>query len=203
MKTPRLAAALAGVALTGFVLACERGSAPSGPAASKADRIAPSFSTASSSEQKFRWDIVSLVAGSVGIASAKANDNSKITLTGSGTFETNDKDEVTGGGTWETFSSNGTSTGSGSYTVTGLVGFELAPGTLGGDTRAGLAILRIAYSDGSQGILVASCHLPGTPADVFEGVTASKGNVDFWNRIAPMAGVNENRTLFHALEEDD
>jgi len=54
-------------------------------------------------ETKIRWDIISvnfatgtLSAG--GIASARANDNSKLTLTGSGTFEPNDPEEVTGGG---------------------------------------------------------------------------------------------------------
>jgi hypothetical protein len=132
------------------------------------------------------------------MASAKAEDGSKITFTGSGTFRTNEENEVTGGGSWQTFSSSGTSTGSGSYTVTRLVSFELAPGTFGGGTRAGLAILRIAYSDGSRGILVLSCNLagPGTP-DVFEGITASKGYVDFWNRV------EENFTLFHALNGED
>jgi hypothetical protein len=203
MKTPRLGAALAYLTLTGFVLACEGGRSPSGPAAARADRSAASFSEASSSDQRFGWEILSLVAGTVGKASANANEGSKITVTGSGTFQATNEDEVTGGGTWQTFSSSGTSTGSGTYTVTGLVSFELAPGTLGGDTRAGLAFLRIAYSNGRQGILVVSCHLPGAPHTVFEGITASMGFVDFWNRSAPVAGVNENRTLFHALSGEN
>jgi len=171
-----------------------------------------------------RWDIISLVAGQVnsgGNASARANDCSKITLTGSGTFVApagggGTSGAVTGGGTWETFSGSspcpcnstatGTSTGSGTYEVTGLVRWEQAPGTPNpantdniddGQPSAGLAVLRVSYSDGARGILVVSCHLGGTPDSVFEGITASKGFVDYWNREAPVAGVNANRTLFH------
>src|SRR5215831_3658009 len=85
---------------------------------------------------KMRWDIVNvdfatstLLAG--GQASARANDNSKITVTGSGTFRSNpgNPQDVTGGGIWETFSPVGASTGRGTYNVTGLVGFHVAPGT--------------------------------------------------------------------------
>jgi hypothetical protein len=79
----------------------------------------------------------------------------------------------------------------------------VGPGTLSGsgltdligdlaDARAGLAILEIRYSDGSSGILVVSCNFAST--DVFEGVTASKRNVDYWH---PVEGVN----LFHVLHE--
>ncbi len=78
-----------------------------------------------------RWDIVlvdfskfTLSAG--GQASAFAEDGSSITLTGSGTFvaPSGDDDEesaVTGGGTWQTFDPKDKSTGSGTYSVTGLV----------------------------------------------------------------------------------
>jgi len=158
-----------------------------------------------------RWDIIhvdfstfTLSAG--GQASAFANDQSSITLTGSGTFVAPAGDEdtssaVTGGGTWHTFSPTGKPTGRGTYSVTGLVRWEPAPGTLppgfidligfAVDTSPGLAVLRIAYSDGSAGVLVLSCTFAGTPPAVFEGVTASKGFVDYWNRQA------ENFTDFH------
>ena len=97
----------------------------------------------------------------------------------------------------------------GAYWVTGLVRWEEAPGTdpatvdnIGNpsDFRAGLAVLRIQYSDGSNGILVLSCHGAGTPDTVFEGITASKDYVDYWHRQAPTgtpAGPNANRTAFH------
>jgi hypothetical protein len=87
--------------------------------------------------------------------------------------------------------------------VTGLVRFDLAPGRIpnppnpgAAAIRAGLAFLRIAYSDGSRGILVVSCHLPGTPQSVFEGVTASKGFTDYWNHIP--AG-----TFFQVIREPE
>ena len=160
-----------------------------------------------------RWDIISvnfdtgtLSAG--GIASAKANDNSKITLTGSGTFG---DDGVTGGGTWKTVNVVGTQT-SGTYQVTQLVSWERAPGTpplpndnIGNlaDNSAGLAVLKVFYSDGSRGLLTVSCHLVGTPDAVFEGVTATKGYIDYWNREAPPAPPGDaNRTTFHVMSED-
>jgi hypothetical protein len=164
-----------------------------------------------------RWDIISvnfatgtLSAG--GQASARANDGSKITLTGSGNFHSNPgkSQAVTGGGTWTTFAPDGTTaTGSGSYSVTGFVSFTLAPGTpplphdnIGNlaDNRAGLLIVGIHYADGSDGTLTVSCHLVGTPDSVFEGATATKGFVDYWNREAPPAPPgNANRTTFHVL----
>ncbi len=173
-------------------------------------------------ETNVRWDIISIdfVAGTVsagGNASAKANEfptPSKITVTGSGTFETSaGSDDVTGGGSWQTFDPAGNPTASGTYTVTRLVRFDVAPGTFppqftdnignAADARAGLAVLSIRYSDGSRGILVVSCHNNGTPDSVFEGITASKGFVDYWNRVPPSPGVNANRTVFHISKGDD
>ena len=91
--------------------------------------------------------------------------------------------------------------------MTGLVGWQLAPGTpfaifdnIGNvaDARGGLVILRISYDDGSRGVLVVSCQLVGAPDTIFEGITASKGFVDYWDREAPPEPpANANRTLFH------
>jgi hypothetical protein len=175
-----------------------------------------SASSAFAQAQHVRWDIVSInfAAGTVnegGMASAKANDNSKITMTGSGTFVApggggGTSGAATGGGTYEIFLPGGTTpTSSGTYQVTGLVRWQPAPGTPppltdnidDGTPSAGLAVLRVAYSDGAQGILVVSCHLVGTPDSVFEGITASKGFVDYWNREAPAPLVDADRTLFH------
>ena len=167
-------------------------------------------------ETKVRWDIISVdfAAGTVsagGVASALANDGSKVTLTGSGTFQPDEDNDVTGGGTWKTFSRTGAQTGSGTYRVTGFVSWERAPGTpplpidkIGNlaDNSAGLAVLRVRYSDGSRGVLTVSCHLVGTPASVFEGITTTKGFVDYWNRVAPPSPPgNENRTTFHITPE--
>ncbi len=176
--------------------------------------------TSDQQEITMRWDIISVnfVTGTLsagGIASARANDMSEITLTGSGTFVApaaggGPSSDVAGGGTWKTFDPSGAPTGSGTYKVTGLVRWDLAPGTpplpndnIGNlaDSRAGLVVLLVLYNDGSRGVLTVSCHLVGTPNGVFEGITASKGFVDYWNREAPTAGVDADRTNFHVVPE--
>jgi len=167
-------------------------------------------------ETKYRWDIIKIANSNPptvfpgGFASALANDGSKITVTGHGTFEPREPNEVTGGGAWTTYAPDGTTvTGNGTYRVKELVRFNLAPGVLIGpvdnipgakgdltDTRAGLMFVKIAYSDGSKGVLVFSCGLDGSPASIFEGVTASKGYTDYWNRLDAL-------TLFHILSQDE
>jgi hypothetical protein len=166
--------------------------------------IAPKVSSTEAGDT-IRWDIVTVVGTNVnpgGQATALAQDGSKITMTGFGTFRVDDlSNNVTGGGTWETRDSAGIVTGTGTYTVLRTLRFELAPGAFfpppfvdnvgnSNDARAGLAFLRIIYSDGSAGVLVISCHLVGTPDSVFEGITASKGFVDFWRH-------ETGTTLFH------
>lgn len=159
---------------------------------------------------KVRWDIVSVQPPNVlagGIASALANDGSKITITGNGTFEV-DRRHARGGGTWETRDGGGDVTASGTYRAKELVQWTKAPGApppLGdqiGDPderSAGLAVLRIRYSDGAQGVLIISCHLVGSPDSIFEGITATKGFVDYYNAELPSGDpfVDANRTLFH------
>jgi len=179
--------------------------------------LGPSAIIASAHEATVRWDIVSInfANGEVsagGIASAEAEDHSKITLTGSGTFEPGEDDEVTGGGTWKTFDHAGAQTGMGGFRVTSFIEWQPAPGTLpgflkdtigGGRPSPGLAVLRIRYNDRSTGVLVVSCELVGSPHSVFEGITVSKGFVDYWEREAPPAPPgNANRTLFHVREDD-
>ncbi len=99
--------------------------------------------------------------GRGGTDTAAAEDGSTINVTGSGTFVVGESDEVTGGGSWKTVASGGT-TANGTYKVTGLVRFDLAPGTftslplldcIGDATNArpGLALLKVAYSDGAGG----------------------------------------------------
>lgn len=154
-----------------------------------------------------RWDIIHPIPAPIspgGSLSAKADNGSKITLTGTGTFVApaggqGSTRAVTGGGTWAI----DTPASSGTYEVVGLVRFDEEPaGTLAGtglidtiadleDTHAGLAILSILYSDGERGILVFSCNLPGSPSTIFEGITASKGFVDFFNPVSAA------QTVFH------
>jgi hypothetical protein len=161
-----------------------------------------------------RWDTISLTfpngVGTIdagGSDYALAADLTTIQISGSGTFGRSES-AATGGGTWATAGPSGTA--SGTFTVTRLVRFDTAPGSLPagfvdniGDpanTRSGLAILRVKYSDGSKGTLVVSCHQPvGSPSGIFEGITATKSFVDFNERVPPVPGVNANRTLFHVI----
>jgi hypothetical protein len=161
----------------------------------------------------FRWDTISLTSpGGVptinagGSDYALAADLTTIQISGSGTF--GGGVAPTGGGTWATSGPSGTA--SGTFTVTGLVKFTVAPGSLPpglvdniGDpanSRSGLAILSVKYSDGSRGTLVVSCHQPvGSPSGIFEGITATKGFVGFHERVPPVPGVDANRTLFHVV----
>ncbi len=150
----------------------------------------------------------------VGIATAIAEDGSKISLTGSGTFvfpSVIGSTVVNGGGTWKTFSPTGEITGRGTYVVTNYLNFRFATGSLpptgvnneigeADDAHSGLAHLRILYSDGNKGVLIISCNLPvGELRNRFEGITVSKGAVDYWNRTDPVTGVNANRTVFHTI----
>jgi len=169
--------------------------------------------------QHVRWDIVSLQfntppgmntvsPGGVADASARNPNTLKIKLTGSGTFVApvggGPTGAVTGGGTWETFN-GAVSTGSGTYVVTRLASWEFAnfqtPGvnndTIGLNAANGNAVLRIQYSDGSDGTLGIGCHGPGAPPGIVEGVIATKDFVTYWDAGAPAPGVNANRTSFH------
>ena len=189
-------------------------------------------SIATADESAVRWDLLHvtfMTTGNIldagGSASALAQDGSKITLTGSGTFAPGDSDEVTGGGNWTTYSPAGAMTGTGTYEVRRLIRFDSAPGVQNStavdhigdgtlkDNRAGLVALLISYSDGSKGVLFVSCRLPGSPppspplnaapASIFEGVTASKGYTDYWNHVGPVNGVDNGRTLFHVIPQQN
>jgi hypothetical protein len=169
--------------------------------------------------QHVRWDIVNLAfttpptltEGGVAFATTKNPTSLKIELTGSGTFVApasgGPSSAVTGGGTWETFSgcpSACVSTGSGLYWATRLVSWEfdnfqlsILNDLIGPNAANGSAVLRIRYSDGNEGILGIGCHGPGAHAGIVEGVIATKGFVTYWDAAVPVAGVNENRTVFH------
>ena len=170
-------------------------------------------SSASGSAQHVRWDIITLTGvppGSLnpgGHASATAaNGGGTITLTGSGTFVApggGGSSAATGGGTWAT-----TSGGSGTYTATGLVSWVNAgpqgPTTppfidnIDHGTRVnGTAVLRIAFSDGSEGVLTIGCHGTGAPPGIFEGIATTKGYTTYYEVPDPVPGVDAGRTNFH------
>jgi len=211
------AAAVLGVVLGGLALSCH-GTDKDPVSALNTIGVSASQS-ASGSAEHVRWDIVSLnfsttpltvSAGGVAFASARNPSTLKVQLTGAGTFVApasgGPSGAATGGGTWETFSGT-TSTGSGTYRVTGLASWEFAnsqtPGSLndniGNQAQAanGTAVLRIEYSDGSEGTLGIGCHGPGAPGGIVEGVVATKGFVTYWDAEPPAGGVDKNRTLSH------
>jgi hypothetical protein len=176
--------------------------------------------------QTVQWDIISLTSFSPvtvnggGVATAFAQDGSHITMTGSGTFVVATPTTVTGGGVWIIRDPVGNVTGLGTYQVTELIAWNEAPGALTSDaivkvvkqgstsgetfkladSRSGLAILRITYSDGSRGLLHVHCHLPvGGPATMPEGISATKGMVNFWFIPNPVPLVDAGRTTFNII----
>jgi hypothetical protein len=201
-------APIAATAALLFTFACDKTPEPLSPA-DEPFAAGGNPDASSGDKELVRWH-VGVFDGS---SSATASSNARITFTGSGTFRTDHKNRedrhVTGGGTWETFDPSGISTASGTYTVTALLSFHFAPGTIppgvippdvlpdNTAARAGLAFLRIRYDDRTHGILVVSCRLVGTPPDVAEGISASKGFVDFWRVEDP------DFTLFQIVDKHD
>jgi hypothetical protein len=117
---------------------------------------------------------------------------STITLKGSGSFVApphgGSSSAATGGGTWKVVAGDGTTTG-GIFVVTELVQWQKAEplavpecgtcetidniGNLS-EATGGLAVLRVAYSDGTAGVLTLMCSGLPDPFAVTEGVIASK-----------------------------
>lgn len=123
---------------------------------------------------------------------------------------------ATGGGTWSITPGTATAgcfTGNGTFKVTDLLSWTLAPGVFPSpplicdaigrteDIRAGLAKLRVKYSNGEFGVLTVSCHIATTPDCVFEGITASMRYEDFTRPEAPAGTVDANRTAFHVVRK--
>jgi hypothetical protein len=166
-------------------------------------------------DRRIRWDLIDLTFPDIragGEDTASSEGETTLNLFGSGTFRPGHPRDVTGGGNWNT--DNPVVRGSGTYRVTELIGWLRAPGTLAGtplrdhigrlvDTRAGLAVLRIRYSDGLVGVLFLSCNLNGTPPSVNEGINGSRGFVNFFEPAKPAFGNHSNRTLFHAIGEEE
>ena len=147
------------------------------------------FFSAMASAQVFRWDIITFNAkgqpapGGHAVATADNVGGSiaSIVLTGSGTFDISNVSAVTGGGTFVVRNfPNGAIRNSGTYQVMSLVHFEPNPVVPGTTILGGLAVLAVKYSDGSEGILVVNCAVNAPPQET-EGVTATKGAVDFWS----------------------
>ena len=117
------------------------------------------------------------VVGAVPVGSsdtAMAPDGSTVTLKGSGMLQAGPGGSASGGGTF-TMSSGG----SGTWTVTGVLGFVsygsgsaqgLPANLFGGETK-----LRMHLSNGADGVLTITCALGSPPAGHMEGVTLILG----------------------------
>jgi hypothetical protein len=203
-------APIAAAATLLFSFACDKTPEPLSPTDGFSAGGNPNASSSSGGKMLVRWDVGVFDGSSSATASSgDGGIGARITFTGSGTFRTNNKNRedhhVTGGGTWQT----NTPSASGTYKVTALLSFHLAPGTVppgvlppdllpdNTAARAGLAFLRIRYSDGTHGILVVSCRLVNSPPGTAEGISASKGFVDFWRMEDP------DFTLFQIVNKHD
>jgi len=153
--------------------------------------------SATASAKVFRWDIITfnsqgspIPGGRAFAMAANMFVNATITLKGSGTFDTDDLSNVTGGGTYVVRSfPQGAIQSKGTFQVTRLVLYLPTPVVPGTTILGGLAVLVIAYSDGSTGTLVVNCAVNSAPQET-EGVTATKGLVDYWS-------IQGGNTLFH------
>ncbi len=182
-----------GLVAMGLALACESRAPIAAPSTSRANEFSANAATPIAAAH-IGWQLFTS-------GSATAADGLKIIVTGNGTFVApaggdGISSAVTGGGTWETRDASDAVTGNGNYRVTGLVRWEGALASLPSipGSTAGLAVLRVEYDDGSAGTLTISCRISNAQPGRFEGVTASKGFVDFWNRVVP------SPTLFHILD---
>ena len=116
----------------------------------------------------------------------------KITLKGSGTFSPWQPEDVTGGGEYEIANVGGDVVENGEYEVTALLSYQQSPGanpvtpgtvlpllTNAVELRAGLAVLRVIFSDSKLGTLTVSCNRSPQTPEMFEGMVVSKGFVMF------------------------
>jgi hypothetical protein len=157
----------------------------------------PIYRARADGDSQFQFNITTAASGAPA-ASSLAEDGSKISFRGTGSFKPDDPEEVTGEGTWETRDNKGNVTGSGSWQPTRLVKWDLGPGAIPNPAiKGGLAFFQITYSDGARGILGVSCFLPGAPPSVSEGIVASK---DF---ILYGGHVHAGPTFFRVLSENE
>ena len=139
-----------------------------------------------------RWDIVSLTSGGVLLAGGSATSTSSatgdtLTLTGTGQAEPAEL-EAAGGGRFVHRAKDGTVLTRGVYTVTGFKSFTPESGSLVGvgvvdaigqlnESHSGILTVRVAFwvhgKLAARGVLRVFCALPGAPAGLEEGVTAS------------------------------
>ncbi len=111
---------------------------------------------------------------------AMAQDGSSVTLVGSGQFNAGPSKSAIGSGTYVLKNPAGQTTGTGTWRVTGMLGFvsygNATPEGLPDFLFGGLAKLRVSLSNGSAGILTIFCLLGVPPAGMDEGVSLELAN---------------------------
>ncbi len=146
---------------TGISLGLVVATSGSGLAANAGDNHAP-----------YVWVAGAVPAGSSD--TAMAPDGSTVTLMGSGMLQAGPGGSASGGGTYSMSSG-----GSGTWTVTGMLGYVsyrsgaaqgLPADFFGGETK-----LRVHLSNGAGGVLTITCELGSPPAGHMEGVTLILG----------------------------
>jgi hypothetical protein len=161
-----------------------------------------------------RWDLVEpangvAVAGGEDVATDRTTGES-ITLTGSGHVRPRSH-EAFGGGTFVHEDINGNEIASGSYHVTGFVGFQRlrggdfgATGLIDGigdpdEASSGIMTVKIRFraegsTTGIDAVMEVHCNLPGTVNPTFEGVRLTIGGQTF--EPDPQ---RHGLTLFHVM----
>ena len=121
---------------------------------------------------------------------AMAPDGSTVTLTGSGTFNAGPNKSASGSGPYTLKNAAGVPVGSGTWTVTGMLGFvsygNAVPEGLPDFLFGGEAKLRVSLSNGSDGVLTVFCLLGTPPPGKEEGVSLVLGTGG--NYTMPMGG---------------
>jgi hypothetical protein len=114
-----------------------------------------------------------------------AQDGSSVTLVGSGQLKAGPSKSATGSGTYLLKNPAGQTTGTGTWTVTGMLGFvsygNATPEGLPDVLFGGLAKLRVSLSNGSDGVLTIFCLLGVPPAGMDEGVSLELANGGNYN----------------------
>ena len=127
---------------------------------------------ASENHAAYTWVIGAVPAGSS--VTVMAPDGSTVTLKGIGMLQAGPGGSANGGGTYSLSSG-----GSGTWTVTGMLGFvsygSASAQGLPANLFGGEAKLHVLLSNGSDGILTITCELGLPPGGHMEGVTLILG----------------------------
>jgi hypothetical protein len=117
---------------------------------------------------------------------AMAPDGNRITMSGHGLLTAGPGNAASGGGTYSL-----TGGGSGTWTVTGALGFvsygsagpSFPPGLFGGEAK-----LNVSLSNGASGVLTIICVLGSPPTGKMEGITVILGTGGQFTKSVPESG---------------